>query len=301
MTTQKVPCPEAQFRLIRKDDPDYPQRLLHLPDAPVSLYVKGRLPDPAVKTVAIVGARACSPYGRQCAANFAKVLAEHGVQIVSGLAFGIDTAAHRGALDGGGATFAVLGCGIHMCYPKSNEPLYRRMLSSGGGVLTEYEPDAPALPYHFPIRNRIISALSDAVLIPEARQRSGSLITASYALEQGVQIYAVPGRISDGLSSGTNALIAQGAVPALSPETILLDFGLIGQKKEEMSSPPADPSLSSPERAILAHLTTDPVSLDALCAVTGLPVPTVSEALLLLELKGFLFQSIPGLYSAAYR
>ena len=281
---------------IRKDSPEYPQRLLILPNAPDSLYYKGRLPDPDKKTVAIVGARSCSPYGRQCAANFGKVLAEHGVQVVSGLAYGIDGAAHKGCLDGGGATFGVLGCGVDQPYPGSHEALKKRILETGGGLLSEYEPGSLPMAYHFPIRNRIISALSDAVLIVEARQKSGSLITASYALDQGVSLYAVPGR-----SSGTNTLIAQGAQPALSPETLLLDFGLIAQKKEEPAAPPDDPSLSPSERCILSCVTSDPVRADDICAASGRDFTTVSECLLLLELKGHVYQPVPGLYSAAYR
>ena len=159
---------------------------------PAVLYARGVLPDPEKKSVAIVGARNCSTYGKKEALRFAGVLAENGIQIISGMALGVDSWAHIGALEAGGTTIAVLGSGIDVCYPPSHRELYHRILESGGGILSEYEPGMPALPHHFPVRNRIISALADIVLVVEARKKSGSLITASYALEQGKSIYAVP-------------------------------------------------------------------------------------------------------------
>lgn len=286
---------------IKNDSINFPSHLKHLHGMPMSLYVKGSLPDESKKTVAIVGARKCSSYGRQTAYMFAKVLAENGIQIISGLAFGIDSYAHKGCLEGGGKTFAVLGCGIDLCYPKSNSRLYNDILNTGGGILSEYEGDSPPYAYHFPVRNRIISALADAVIIIEARVKSGSLITASYALDQGVPLYCVPGRIFDTLSSGTNALIADGAIPALSPETILYDFGLIGQKKEEAVPHLLDSNLSVFEKKIYKFLLSDPKTLDNICELTGSDTVTVSETLLMLELNGHIYQPSPGLYSPAYR
>ena len=139
------------------------------------------------------------------------MLAANGVAVISGLACGIDAAAHEGALRGKGKTFAVLGCGVDICYPKQNYPLMRRMLENGGGVLSEFPPGAEPLPWHFPIRNRVISALADVVLVIEAKEKSGSLITADYALEQGKTVFALPGRTTDATSRGCNRLIAQGA------------------------------------------------------------------------------------------
>ena len=212
---------------IRRDDPRYPGKLLHYPRMPQGLYIYGRLPDPEKKTVAIVGARTCSGYGRAEAIRFAETLAQYGVQIVSGLAYGIDAWGHQGALSGGGATFAVLGCGVDICYPASNVPVYNSIISSGGGILSEFEPGTPPNAWHFPIRNRIISALSDIVLVVEARVRSGSLITADYALEQGKTVFAVPGRNGDPLSEGCNRLITEGAVPAAAPEQLLEELGIL--------------------------------------------------------------------------
>ncbi len=286
---------------VKNDSSNYPARLKCLPGMPLSLYVKGSLPDERKKSVAIVGARKCSSYGRQAAYMFAKILAENGIQIISGLAFGIDSYAHKGCLEGGGKTFAVLGCGIDLCYPKSNSRLYNDILKTGGGILSEYESDSPPYAYHFPVRNRIISALADAVIIIEARVKSGSLITASYALDQGVPLYCVPGRIFDTLSSGTNALIADGAIPALSPETILYDFNLIGQKNEEAMPPHLASELSDLEKKIYNFLLSDPKTLDNICELTGLDTITISESLLMLELNGHIYQPSPGLYSPSYR
>ena len=175
----------------------YPERLMPFADMPSRLFVRGALPADEQKTAAIVGARICTAYGKSQAAFFAQVLAANGVAVISGLACGIDAAAHEGALRGKGKTFAVLGCGVDICYPKQNYPLMRRMLENGGGVLSEFPPGAEPLPWHFPIRNRVISALADVVLVIEAKEKSGSLITADYALEQGKTVFALPGRTTD--------------------------------------------------------------------------------------------------------
>ena len=175
----------------------YPERLMPFADMPSRLFVRGALPADEQKTAAIVGARICTAYGKSQAAFFAQVLAANGVAVISGLACGIDAAAHEGALRGKGKTFAVLGCGVDICYPKQNYPLMRRMLENGGGVLSEFPPGAEPLPWHFPIRNRVISALADVVLVIEAKEKSGSLITADYALEQGKTVFALPGRTTE--------------------------------------------------------------------------------------------------------
>lgn len=204
----------------------YPPHLKFLPAMPRRLYYRGRLPgtEPAV---AIVGSRRCTAYGREQAAYFAEVFAAHGVAVISGMAAGIDAAAQSAALDAGGLSFGVLGCGADVCYPPSEKELYLRLASSGG-LLSEFEPGSDPISWHFPIRNRVISGLSDAVLVIEARPRSGSLITANFALEQGRTVYALPGRVTDAYSEGCNELIAQGASVALSPEVILEGLKLQG-------------------------------------------------------------------------
>ena len=295
----------VSYSKITFSDSSYPLKLKNYSGMPASLYFKGALPDPSKKSVAIVGARKCSSYGRQAAEMFARSLAEHGVQIISGLAFGIDSAAHEGCLKAGGATFAIMGCGIEHIYPRSNAQLYRRIIENNGGIISEFEPSSPPLAYHFPIRNRIISALSDAVVIIEAEKKSGSLITASYALEQGVQVYALPGKINDKLSCGTNDLIWQGAIPALSPEQILTDLGVNTKnstsKKEESSSSSLKREYTHDELKLLELLSSAPLSLSELCYMCNMSTAAVSGALLSLELDGSIYSPFAGSYARTDR
>ena len=277
------------MRYVRKNDAEYPSVLSRYERMPAGLYVRGDLPDGGKKSAAIVGARACSEYGRAEARRFARVLASAGVQVISGMALGIDSEAHEGALEAGGRTFAVLGSGADVCYPYSKERLYKRIIENGG-VLSELEPGTPALAYHFPIRNRIISALSDVVIIVEARKRSGSLITADYALEQNKTIYALPGRVRDSLSEGTNDLICQGAVPALSPEQILRDLGILGEQTVKRSS------LSSAEKRILKAVSSAPKSLEMIAEETGLGIAVLSRLIPGLLLKDLIGETISGRY-----
>lgn len=205
---------------IDRDHSLYPERMKALPGMPQKLYVLGSLPRDDIPTVGIVGARLCSPYGHRTAYHLARELALRGVQIISGMAAGIDGYAAEGALDAGAPSFAVLGNGVDICYPPGNRSLYDRMITAGG-LISEYSPGEEPLPFHFPARNRIISALSDLIVVVEARKKSGSLITADFALSQGKSVFAVPGRVDDRLSEGTNYLIAQGAGIAFSHEAIL--------------------------------------------------------------------------------
>lgn len=276
-------------RYVKKTDADYPSVLNRYERMPAGLYVRGDLPDEGKKSAAIVGARSCSEYGRAEARRFARVLASAGVQIISGMALGIDSEAHEGALEAGGRTFAVLGSGADVCYPYSKERLYKRIMENGG-ILSELEPGTPALAYHFPIRNRIISALSDAVIVVEARKKSGSLITADYALEQNKTIYALPGRVRDSLSEGTNDLICQGAVPALSPEQILRDLGILTGKTVKRSG------LSSAEKKILKSVSSAPKSLEMLAEETGLGLGVLSQLITGLLLKDLIGETISGRY-----
>lgn len=286
---------------LKKESPLYPQRLKKYSNMPTGIYVKGELPDEHKKTVAIIGARSCSDYGKKAAYDYARVLSANGIQIVSGLAEGIDSYAHRGCIDGGSPTFGILGCGIDLCYPRSNEKMYHDILKAKGGLISEYESDSPPFAYHFPVRNRIISALSDAVLIVEARIKSGSLITASYALDQGVPVYCIPGRVTDSLSAGTNALIADGAAPALSPEYLLFELGIINNKKEEAEPPQILSTMSDFTQNIYKTITSYPQTLDMICEKAGADIASVSESLLFLELNGCIYQPSPGLYAIAYR
>lgn len=272
------------IRYISREDKEFPGKLLELYDCPKGIYVRGNLPDPAKKTVAIVGARMCSPYGRATASYFARVLAANDIQIVSGLALGIDGAAHEGALLAGGTTFAVLAGGVDVCYPRANIGIYEQMRHQGG-IISEEPCGFPPLPKLFPKRNRIISIFSDMVLVVEAREKSGSLITADFAAEQGRDIFAVPGRLEDELSLGCNRLISQGAGIALSPEWLLESMG----EKIEKSDNSIDIMqnvLASEENMVYSCLSFQPQSLENLCRTTKLPVMSVTEAVMLLQLRG---------------
>lgn len=198
----------------------YPERLRHIPDRPAALFVKGRLPAEEKKSLAVIGARSCSAYGRRMAEAFGERLGEAGIQIISGMARGVDGICQEAALRAGGVSFGVLGCGVDICYPAQNRPLYER-LTRQGGVISAYLPGTRPQSRYFPPRNRIISGLADALLVIEARERSGTLITVDMALEQGREVYALPGRVGDVISEGTNRLIAQGAGIALSPDALL--------------------------------------------------------------------------------
>ena len=226
---------QTRIRCARKDSSVYPARLKELSGMPKQLYYIGSFPDDAKPTAAIVGARLCSPYGRIQAFNYGKFLSEHGVQVISGMAAGIDAEGHKGALEGGTPTFAVLGNGVDICYPSSSRGIYRRIPEKNGGIISEYEPGTKGRAYYFPARNRIISGLADLVLVVEAKEKSGSLITAACALEQGKMVYAIPGAVNDALSRGCHKLIYDGAGIAYSPEILLDEWGLSVKKKTNLS------------------------------------------------------------------
>jgi len=199
---------------------EYPEKLAEIPDAPLGIYYKGNLPDNHVMTVAVIGSRDCSEYGAYVAAKLGRFLGEHGVPVISGMARGIDGIAQKAALEAGGESFGVLGCGVDVCYPKSNREIYDALITCGG-ILSEYPPGASPIGRNFPARNRIVSGLSLAVIVVEAAYRSGTGITVSMALEQGRDVYAVPGRVTDRLSDGCNRLIRQGAAVFTDPESFL--------------------------------------------------------------------------------
>lgn len=201
----------------------YPGKLKSIPDAPGALYYVGKLPRNEEKTIAIIGARNCSEYGRAMARQFGEILAGAGVQIVSGMARGIDGIGQQAALDVGGYSLGVLGCGVDICYPRENRQLYERLIAEGG-ICSEYPPGIEPRAVLFPPRNRIISGLCDGVLVIEAKERSGTLITVDMALEQGREVYALPGRTTDPLSRGCNMLIRQGAGIAVSPQELLREL-----------------------------------------------------------------------------
>ncbi|MFI3237176.1 MAG: DNA-processing protein DprA [Lachnospiraceae bacterium] len=210
------------IRYIHNKDKLFPDKLREIPDSPFGIYVIGSLPDPNKPAVAMVGARASSLYGQAVATRFATAFAHAGIQTISGMARGIDSISHKETLGARGTTFAVLGSGVDVCYPPELHQLYGDIKNSGG-VISTYPPGMSPLSRNFPARNRIISGLSDVLLVIEAKEKSGTLITVDMALEQGKDVYAVPGKITDALSSGCNKLIAQGASVAIDAEQIIED------------------------------------------------------------------------------
>lgn len=235
----------------------YPKRLAGIPDAPYGLYFRGKLPAEERLTVAIIGARGCSEYGRQMADHFGSMLAMAGVQVISGMARGIDGLSQKAALYAGGYSLGVLGCGVDICYPAENRELYE-LLCEKGGVCSEYPPGTAPRNSLFPPRNRIISGLSDAVLVIEAKNRSGTLITVDMALEQGKEVYALPGRITDALSEGCNRLLQQGANVVVSAEDMIR--GLTG--RSNLCGTEKVVFLSDMQKALLQNLDDMPQSLE---------------------------------------
>lgn len=286
---------------------DFPQKLKNIPNPPFGLFYKGKLPDEKIPAVAMIGARKCSEYGKCMAENFAAKLASRGVNIISGMALGIDGISQRSALKAGGSSYGVLGCGVDVVYPRANESLYRQLLEKGG-VISEYPPGMEPRPMLFPPRNRIISAFADAVLVVEARKKSGTLITVDMALEQGREVYAIPGRCTDGFSMGCNALLRQGAATATEPEDIISDMGwenlldaLTEKDSEKKRTNKTKNSLSQVAQEISLQLDILPVTQDILIARlresgSVYSVPQICQGLVELELKGVALR-LNGQYS----
>ncbi|MFN0300119.1 MAG: DNA-processing protein DprA [Burkholderiales bacterium] len=281
-------CPKQA--IITLGDASYPSTLLDIPDPPAVLFAAGNVGLLNRPALAIVGSRSPSPQGIDNARAFAKALGNAGYIIVSGLALGIDAAAHEGALNSGNSTIAVLGCGINVVYPKTNRVLFERIIAEGL-ILSEHGLDVPALPAHFPTRNRIISGLSRGCLVIEASLSSGSLITARVAVEQGREVFAVPGSIHSPLSKGCHALIKQGAKLVESANDVLEELGYVDSR---IPAPPSgDEMASSP---FLDAMGFDPIHLDILCSRLNLTPDVVSAMLLELELEGAVVATTGGRY-----
>lgn len=272
------------MRFIPAYATEYPEKLRNISSAPFALYVKGKLPDPEKISVAIVGARRCTSYGEALALEYGQELARHGIQVISGMAKGIDGAGQRGALNEKGSTYAVLGCGADICYPKEHQGLYEDIQQSGG-IISELCPGTPPLSSHFPARNRIISGLSDVVLVLEAKERSGSLITADMALEQGKDVYALPGPVTSTLSQGCHRLISQGAGILISPADLLKELKIESIKLEQ-NSDKSKKELETPEDIVYSCLDLYPKGLDRLVKETHLLPQQIMRDLIGLELEG---------------
>ncbi len=284
---------ELGIEVISFKDPRYPVNLETIFDPPFLLYVRGRLKKEDADALAIVGTRRATVYGKLTARRLARDLAREGITVVSGMARGIDTEAHRGALEAGGRTIAVLGCGVDTVYPPENRGLMEEIIKKGA-VVSEFslgeEPDAP----HFPQRNRIISGLSKGVLVVEAPLKSGALITANFALDQGRDVLAVPGNINSPNSHGTNQLIKEGAKLVESMEDVLEEMNfseLAPLKKEKIKAESL--SLSPEEKEIFNLLKEEPSHIDLLVRFSRLPASKVGELLMRLQIKG-LVRELPG-------
>lgn len=285
---------ESGISFVSVENEAFPEKLRFIQTPPYALYYVGHLPQEGKKRVAIVGARTRSAYGSQMAEKLAKALAQNDVEVISGMALGIDADAHRGALDGGGSTYAVLGCGADRCYPRQNRYLYDK-IPEKGGVLSEYAPETPPLAAYFPQRNRLIAGLSDYTVVIEARLKSGSLITADYAMEQGREVYALPGRVTDELSQGCNHLIQQGAGVVTGVEDFLkeiqLDTSNIASQLDFRKN-----LLEKDESLVYALLDFYPVGLGTLVEKTPFGLGELLPILERLKQKGFIRENLPNYF-----
>jgi DNA processing protein len=282
----------SEIREIRRRQPEYPGLLAAIHDPPPQLFLRGDAETSVLGSaaVAVVGARSCSSYGRSVARSLGRELAAAGLVVVSGMARGVDGEAHRGALEADGVTVAVLGCGIDRDYPAAHAELARRICERGL-VVSEYEPGVEPAPWRFPARNRVIAGLCAATVVVEARERSGALITADFALEEGREVLAVPGEITSALSAGTNALLRLGAAPVTRAEDVLEVFGLEPVRR-------APTRLGALAEKALRALSDGPLTGDEIVRAAGLSPAEGSAALVELELSGAVaFED--GVYRAA--
>ena len=283
---------------------DFPRKLLKIADPPFGIFYKGKLPDMDVPAVAMIGARNCSEYGRYMAEKFASEFAIRGINIISGMAIGIDGISQRTAIKSGGRSYGILGCGVDVIYPMSNEKLYQNLIQNGA-IISEYPPYQKAKPILFPIRNRLISALSDVVLVVEAREKSGTLITVDMALEQGKEVYVIPGRCTDELSIGCNRLLRQGAGAAVTSQDIIEDMGWEEQLSQNMNKSDENKQqlkidknsligkLSDISRHIYKVINIELVSQDDIIirlreSGVSAPVPYICQGLFELEMNGII-------------
>ncbi|MBR4542347.1 MAG: DNA-processing protein DprA [Lachnospiraceae bacterium] len=308
---------KAGIGFVTVDEKEYPGRLRDIPDAPPFLFFKGELPGDNEPAVAMVGSRKCSIYGREMCLKFSESLAAAGIDIISGMAAGVDGFAHRGAIKAGGKTYAVLGCGVDVCYPAMNRDIFDTLsgkqdrirtdktesdwdnVKSYGGIISEYYPGDKALPYNFPQRNRIISGLCDILLVVEAGKKSGTFITVDHALEQGREIFAIPGRIGDTVSDGCNSLIKNGAMMATEPDDIIEELKnhyemlLTVEKKKKKT---VKEKLSGEEKEVYDRLEPVPIGINEISGLTGVGFDRLSMILISLELKGLIKEVGKNLY-----
>ena len=285
---------EQGIGFVSVEQANFPENLRNIPNTPYALYYVGNLPEPDRKSVAIVGARGRSAYGSEITRELAKTLSEHGIQVISGLARGIDADAHQGALDGRGDTYGVLGSGVNVCYPRENRYLYDRIIKTGG-IISEYAPGTQPIQAYFPARNRIISGLSDCVVVVEAKEKSGSLITADFAIEQGKDVYAVPGRITDNLSKGCNRLIKQGAGVLDNIEDFLLELNVFPENTCTQIDFRKN-LLEKDERLVYSLTDFCPVGIGTLVDKTNFSISKLLAIIDKLEKMGFIKETFTNYY-----
>lgn len=302
-------CRQQGVELVTLYDARYPAALKEISDPPLVLYVKGELPTEPY-AVAVVGSRECTSYGERAAQQFARVLTQKGLPIISGGARGIDAAAHKACLEAGGRTVAVLGCGIDIAYPAQNRSLFAKIVQSGGAVITEYAPGMQPIAANFPARNRIIVGLSRAVLVAEAKARSGAVITANIAADENREVYCVPGNIFDGTSAGCHELIRTGAKLVDSPQNILEDreswqqaMSLKITQPSIFDCPQAEPPKPEPVVAttelgkkLLELLQGGAMTLEQLTEGSGVSFALVSMELLDMQVAGLVAQDAAQRY-----
>lgn len=296
-------CERLGIDIVTYYDVQYPSMLKNIPDFPVLLFVKGTLPAETDLCIAVVGSRKPSIYGNKMAESISCDLSKSGVTIVSGMARGVDSCAHRGALRAEGETIAVLGCGLDIVYPPENKDL-KELISCNGAVISEFVPETPPLPAYFPLRNRIVSGLSAAVLVIEGKASSGSTITANLALEQGKEVFCLPGNIDNPLSAAPNQLIRQGARLITCAKDILVDmatdnpenliYTIYSQKAQEEKKNSRLDKLTNDQKAVVGVLeSSKPKHIDEICFASGIEIAVVNQCLFMLELEGIVKQ-LPG-------
>ncbi|MEE9599320.1 MAG: DNA-processing protein DprA [Anaerolineales bacterium] len=283
------------IKVLTWDDPEYPDRLRQITQSPFVLYIKGEIDTDDIWAVAIVGTRRYSPYGQQVAENLSHTLAQNGITIISGLARGIDGIAHKAALAAGGRTIAVLGSGLDKLYPPEHRDL-ANLISKQGALISDYPLGTPPDGSNFPPRNRLISGLSKCVIVIEAGEKSGALITATYAAEQGKEVFSVPGKITAPMSRGTNLLIKQGAHPLLDAQDVLdmLNMTLVAEQRVVRKALPGDPK----EAVLYQTVGDEPLHVDEICSLVDMPIEEVTSTLALMELKGMVRKTFGMKYMA---
>ncbi|MBM7613648.1 DNA-processing protein DprA [Alkaliphilus hydrothermalis] len=282
---------EENIKILTILDEAYPDKLRNIYDSPYVIYINGNAKFD-LPLISIVGSRKASPYGKWAAYQFAKELSQWGIGVISGLALGIDAASHKGTLDNKGYTIGVLGSGVEQCYPVSNSAIMKQMIETGC-VLSEYAPGTPPMKHHFPARNRIISGLSDGVIVIEAAEKSGALITVEYALDHGKEVYALPGNINQLQSKGTNKLIRDGAKILLSIEDIIEDLKKSYPLINNCNKVATTEQLGEIEEKIYSIIRQGQISIDLIAYKSGLKIKDLSSILTILEIKGFINQ-LPG-------